>query len=166
MAKDCRQPPDLRCDGSIARIHRPSAQQVGAHGACCSRRRLSLLTCGTCRLSPQDWEPVAERIAVTAWGIDEALGLENAVIMTKQVPLEEEEKPKEEEPLWQCAPAPPPRSHSFRRAKRCDNRAWCDWLRTDRRLSGHCAFGVRRALVNAGMLGLLGGWVGKNIGLL
>ena len=46
------------------------------------------------------------------------------------------------------------------------NRAWCDWLRTDRRLSGHCTFGVRRALVNAGMLGLLGGWVGKNIGLL
>ena len=59
---------------------------------------------------------MAERIAVTAWGIDEALGLENAVIMTKQVPLEEEEKPKEEEPLWQCAPAPPPRSHSFRRS--------------------------------------------------
>ena len=33
LAKDCRQPPELRCDGSIARIHRPSAQQVGAHSA-------------------------------------------------------------------------------------------------------------------------------------
>ena len=116
MAKDCRQPPELRCDGSIARIHRPSAQQVGAHSARCSQPKPAHLRHVSCWLSAQDWEPVAERIAVTAWGIDEALGLENAVIMTKQVPLEEEEKPTEEEPLWQCAPAP----------NILTSRRWCD----------------------------------------
>ena len=164
LAKDCRQPPELRCDGSIARIHRPSAQQVGAHsGVRCSPPKPAHLRHVSCWLSAQDWEPVAERIAVTAWGIDEALGLENAVIMTKQVPLEEEEKPTEEEPLWQCAPAPP----VLTSRRWCDRSPHSDLVRTPRlRLSEHFACGVRRALVNAGMIGLLGGWVGKNIGLL
>ena len=98
------------------RAHTPPLRAAGGRTLRALQPKPAHLRHVSCWLSAQDWEPVAERIAVTAWGIDEALGLENAVIMTKQVPLEEEEKPKEEEPLWQCAPAPPVLT----------SRRWCD----------------------------------------